>query len=551
MKRRVFLKSTVAAATAGGFMRSKTRVGAEPATASDHSAIAGQASWPSVPMPKFVMADGPFAANWDSLRKYYTCPEWFRDAKFGIWAHWGPQSQAQAGDWYTRSMYLQGHPQYEHHLRRYGHPSKHGAKDLMCEWKAEHFDPEDLIELYKGAGAKYFAFMVNHHDNFDSWNSKYQPWNSVNIGPKKDLCRMWADAARKHGLRFGVTFHNTPYRCWNTFMPAWYGCDREGPKAGVPYDGAVVTKADGVGTAWEGLDPRDLYGPVHQENTPCPEFVQQFLLRVSDLLEKYHPDLLYFDDAVYHLLDKNESLRLNAVLGMPDLITQIAAHYYNSSLMWNQGCMEAVLNIKHVAATPLMEEMLSSAVVNDFEMKDPDRPFTHPWQTDTSLGSWHYRDNDRYRSSDRSVRTLINIVAHNGNMLLNVAPKGDGTIDVRQRKIVEEIGAWLNVNGEAIFATRPWKRAKEGEFRFTRSKTGDVLYAITAVWPVGGKLTIRSLAKGIDPVADVRLLGCDEKLTWRQTDRGLTVDLPAEKPCEHAYSFRIGSPGGRSFAGSS
>ena len=248
------------------------------------------------------------------------------------------------------------------------------------------------------------------------------------------------------------------------------------------------------------------------------------------------------------MLDKNESLRLNAVLGMPDLITQIAAHYYNSSLIWNHGRMEAVLNIKHVAREPLTEKMLSSAVVNDFEQTDPDRPFEHPWQTDTSLGSWHYRQNDRYRSSTQIVHTLISIVANNGNMLLNVAPKGDGTIDERQRRIVEEIGAWLRVNGEAIFATRPWKKAKEGELRFTRSKEAETLYAISSAWPANGKLTIQSLAQGAEAVADVSLLGYEGKLTWQQTDRGLTINLPAKKPCEHAYSFRIKSGGGRSFA---
>jgi alpha-L-fucosidase len=436
-------------------------------------------------------------------------------------------------------MYIQGHWQYRHHLDKYGHPSRHGAKDLMVEWKAERFDPESLMRFYKKAGAKYFAFMVNHCDNFDSWDSKYQPWNSVNIGPKKDLCRMWADAARKEGLRFGVTVHNTPYRCWNNFMPAWYGSDPEGPKAGVPYDGAVVTKADGKGTAWEGLDPRDLYGPVHKENEPCPEFVQQFLLRVDDLIQKYHPDLLYFDDGIYHLRDKVDEIRLNALMGMPDLVTQVAAHYYNSGLQWNDGRMEVVLNIKGVADKELTREMLSGAVVNDFEWIDPEKPFEHPWQTDTSLGNWHYLENDNYRSTEEIVRVLANIVANNGNMLLNVAPRGDGTIDEQQKKIVQGIGDWLDVNGDAIFATRPWVRNQEGDIRFTRSQKGDVLYAISLAWPADGKLTIKSLARGQEAVAGVSLLGHSGQLNWQQTGQGLTIDLPPEKPCQHAYSFRI------------
>lgn len=539
MKRRAFLKTGFAASAIGVFQGGCSLPAEKTAGSSPVPESPGASSWPSFPIPRLKVADGLFDPNWDSLRKYYTCPEWFRDAKFGIWAHWGPQSQAEAGDWYTRSMYLQGHRHYKHHLENYGHPSIHGAKDLMCRWKAERFDPEGLIRFYKRIGAKYFAFMVNHHDNFDSWDSKYQPWNSVNIGPKKDLCRMWADAARKHGLRFGVTFHNTPYRCWNTFMPAWYGCDRTGPKAGVPYDGAVVTKADGKGTDWEGLDPRDLYGPVHEENTPCPEFVRQFFLRVDDLMQQHRPDLLYFDDAVVHVPDKNDSLRLNAVLGMPDLITQIAAHYYNENMKWNKGRMEAVLNIKHVAATELMENMLSSAVVNDFEMKDPDTPFEHPWQTDTSLGSWHYRRNDRYRSARQIIHKLISIVSNNGNMLLNVAPKGDGTIDAGQRTILQEIGAWLQVNGEAVFMTRPWKKAKEGGIRFTRNKTNTVLYATFLDWP-GEEGVVKSLSD-VDPacVKAVKLLGVDQELKWRRTKDGLVAGMPGKPGYGIAYPLKI------------
>jgi alpha-L-fucosidase len=170
---------------------------------------------------------------------------------------------------------------------------------------------------------------------------------------------------------------------------------------------------------------------------------------------------------------------------------------------------------------------------------DPDKPFKHPWQTDTSLGSWHYRENDRYRSAEQVVRKLTSIVANNGNMLLNVAPKGDGTIDERRRKIVEEIGAWLRVNGEAIFATRPWRIAKEGDCRFTRSKTGETLYVISLAWPADGKLTIQSLASHAEPIAEVSLLGYPGQLTWRQTDNGLVVNLPAGRPCEYAYSVRV------------
>ncbi|HLV81964.1 MAG TPA: alpha-L-fucosidase, partial [Chthonomonadaceae bacterium] len=201
-----------------------------------------------------TLAPGPFAPNWESL-KQYRCPQWFQDAKFGIWAHWSPQCVPEQGDWYARNMYLQGSDQYNYHVAHYGHPSKFGYKDICNLWKAEHWDPDRLIRLYKRAGAKYFVALANHHCNFDCWNSKYQTWNSVNIGPHKDIVGIWAKTARRYGLRFGVTVHSA--RSWNWFEVA-HGSDKTGPLAGVPYDGSL-TKADGKGQWWDGYDPQDLY----------------------------------------------------------------------------------------------------------------------------------------------------------------------------------------------------------------------------------------------------------------------------------------------------
>ncbi len=501
--------------------------------------------------PKFKIADGLYDPTWDSLRKHYKCPDWFRDAKLGFWAHWGPQSQSGGGDWYTREMYIEGSRQYKHHLKKYGHPSKHGVKDIMCSWKAENFDPESLIKLYKEAGAQYFACMVNHHDNFDNWDSKYQPWNTLNIGPKKDICGLWAEAARKQGLKFGVTVHGTPDRIWNEFMPAWYGSDKEGPLKGVPYDGAVVTKADGKGTQWEGLDPRDLYGPIHKQNDPGPELIQNVLLRVDDLIRKYSPDLLYFDTTIYHSADINKEMRLDAMLGIPDYITQIAAHYYNLSLTQHKGAMEAVLNVKGVADRPYPGALLSPAVVNDFEFNDPDKPYPDPWQCDTSIGSWHYVDNDHYRSVTEVVGDFINIVANNGCMLLNIPIKGDGTMDQGQQDFVRDFGVWMNINKKAIYGSRPCRVAteyfkgpkeKKQRINLTQSKDGNTVYAISLVWPDEGRLLIRSLGKETEKarkIAKVSLLGYSGDLKWEQQDPGLFIELPANKPCEHAWSFVV------------
>jgi alpha-L-fucosidase len=324
-------------------------------------------------------------------------------------------------------------------------------------------------------------------------------------------------------------------------MPLWYGSDKKGPLAGVPYDGNL-TKADGKGQWWEGLDPRDLYGPVHKANEPCPEFVQQFLLRVDDVLQKYHPDLLYFDDRSHHVRDKVDSIRLNAFMGMPDLIPQIAAHYYNSNLKWNNGRLDAVLNIKGMADQEITKEMLSSAVVNDFEFRNPDRPFEHPWQTDTSIGPWQYQRGAKWRTVEDLVHTLVDIVSKNGNMLLGVPLRSDGTPDEEEIAIVKGIAEWMNINGEAIYATRPWKKPGEGDLRFTRSKDGSVLYVISLAWPADGRLNIESLAKGsegIAGIADLCLLGYSGELWYEQTDQGLTVRLPDKKPCPHAYALKI------------
>src|SRR5476649_1031335 len=206
-----------------------------------------------------AIAPGPYQANWDSLKSQYQAPDWFRDAKFGIWAHWSAQCVPEQGDWYARNMYLEGSPHYKYHVEHYGHPSKFGFMELDNLWKAEHWDPEKLMELYVRAGAKYFVALANHHDNFDAYDSKYHAWNSVNVGPKQDIVGTWARVARARGLKFGVTNHSS--HAWDWFASA-YGYDPEGPKAGIRYDAYTLTKADGKGKWWDGLDPQELYtGP--------------------------------------------------------------------------------------------------------------------------------------------------------------------------------------------------------------------------------------------------------------------------------------------------
>ncbi len=295
---------------------------------------------------KEPLQSGKFEPAWESL-KQYEVPEWFRDAKFGIWAHWGPQCQPEAGDWYARHMYSEGHGQYRYHNEHYGHPSVFGFKDVIHEWKAEKWDPEELVALYKKAGAKYFFAMGNHHDNMDLWDSQYQEWNSVNLGPKKDILAGWAKAAEKNGLPFGVSIHSAhAWRWYETSQMA----DKTGEYANVPYDG-TLTKADGKGTWWEGLDPQNLYAQNHPlsknsedlgalhgqwgwENgavPPSEDYSTNFYNRTVDMINKYEPDLVYFDDTALPLWPVSH-------VGL-----EIAAHYYNKNMLRHDGDLEAVL----------------------------------------------------------------------------------------------------------------------------------------------------------------------------------------------------------------
>ena len=291
------------------------------------------------------IAEGPFKADWKSLQQYQ-CPEWFRDAKFGIWAHWSAQCVPEQGDWYARYMYEPGNPIYEYHLTNYGHPSKFGFKDIDNLWHAENWNPEKLMSLYKKAGAKYFVALANHCDNFDCFDSSYQPWNSVRVGPHKDIVGGWAKVARAAGLRFGVSVHSS--HAWSWLEPA-QGADKEGPLAGIPYDGKL-TKADGKGQWWEGLDPQDLYAQNHQPGTnfdwywdakkgssiPDQAYCDKYYNRSADLINKYHPDLVYYDDSPIPLWP------------ISNVGLEVSAHYYNSSIKWHGGKNEAVLTGKNL-----------------------------------------------------------------------------------------------------------------------------------------------------------------------------------------------------------
>ncbi len=498
----------------------------------------------------FSIASGPFKPNWNSLTNYQT-PEWFRDAKFGIWAHWGAQCEPEHGDWYARGMYQQGNADYKSHLSEYGHPSTNGFKDVIHVWKAEHFDPDTLLKFYKQNGAKYFMALAVHCDNFDNWNSQYQPWNSVNLGPQKDLIGGWAKAARKNGLRFGVSVHNGGWT-WRWYEPC-QGADTNGPLAGVPYDGKL-TKVDGKGQWWEGLDPQQLYcqnHPLHAK--PDQAYCENFYLRTKQLWDDYHPDMVYFDEMIVpmHYLNVDSAYGLN-----------LYAHFYNSSIQ-RHGQNEAVVTAK------ILEPMQRRAITYDIERGKAAAILPQPWQTDTCLGQWHYNADlfirHQYLPAAGVVRMLADIVSKNGNLMLSVPLQRDGQPDADEIKIVSDIGAWLKVNAEAIYATRPWRiygegpstvaSTEKGEFdgqrdvqkkpftpediRFTQSKNGKDLYAIVLDISKDGQVVIKSLAQTAGQIKKVTLLGYGGKLDWQQTEDGLGVKLPATLPCNYALAFKI------------
>lgn len=510
-----------------------------------------------------AIAEGPFKPDWNSLATY-TVPDWFRDAKFGIWAHWGPQCQPEHGDWYARNMYLETHSDSKFHRAEYGHPSKAGFKDVIHAWKAEKFDPAKLLAFYRENGAKYFMGLANHHDNLDLWNSKFQPWNSVNLGPKKDLIGGWAAAARENGLRFAVSVHAS--HAWSWYEPA-QGADRAGEFAGVSYDGKL-TKAAGKGQWWEGLDPQDLYAqnhapgtkmdwvwdPAKGSSTPDEAYMTKFFLRTKQLWDDYQPDMIYFDDTVlpFHGVTDEFGLKL-------------AAHFYNSSIQ-RHGRNEAVMNGKK------LDELQRKALVYDIERGKAEGILPEPWQTDTCIGSWHYNreiyDKHRYKTAAVVIPMLADIVSKNGNLMLSVPLRRDGMPDEQEMAIVSEIGAWLNVNGEAIYATRPWKVYGEGpstqnsekgrfdgqsdtqkkpftaeDIRFTQSKDGQSVYAIVLGLPADRKVAVKSLAKGAahrpEVIHGVHWLGGKQNLPFSQDETGLQVTLPDQDLGKVALAFRI------------
>ncbi len=472
---------------------------------------------------------GPFRPDWETLVRYQV-PQWYKDAKFGIFVHWGVYSVPAFGDeWYPRRMYVQDSKEHKHHIVTYGPQNKFGYKDFIPLFKAEHYDPNDWALVFKASGAKYVIPVFEHHDGFAMYDSSLSDWTVVKMGPHRDVLGELETAVRKQGLHFGASFHRTEHN--------WF------------FSGGREFNSDVN-------DPRyaSLYGPAHPRLVApgselnliedwtymSPQYLDDWLARAAEIVQKYNPDIMWFD----------------WWLGMPAArsnLARFAAYYYNESA--GRGNI-GVINYKS-------DTMETGSGVLDIERGQLTDIRPYAWQTDTSISnvSWGYIEGDTYKQPQVLVQQLVDIVSKNGNLLLNIGPRADGTIPDGARQVLLAIGAWLKVNGDAIYGTHPWKIYGEGptkvvagtfhdtdtsaytaqDFRFTVK--GRAIYAVELGWPESGEATIHSFGVGAPggrlKVRAVSLLGNAGAVRFEQLPDGLHLYLPAKHDGQFAFAFGI------------
>ena len=460
--------------------------------------------------------EGPFEATWESLKRY-TVPEWYVDAKFGIFIHWGVYAVPAFGnEWYPRNMYQQGSKEFEHHVATYGPHAKFGYKDFIPLFTAEKYDAEAWASLFRKAGAKFVVPVAEHHDGFAMYDCGLSEWCAAKMGPKRDLIGELAEAVRKQWLVFGLSSHRAEH--W------WF------------FDGGMKFDSDVQDPQYAGL-----YGPAQPKDMqPNPEFLDDWLARTCELVDKYRPQVVWFDWWIEEP-------------AFEPTLRKFAAYYYNRGAQWGRG----------VAINYKKEAIPAEAAVYDIERGQLDEINPLFWQTDTAVAknSWGYTTSLDYKTSESIIGDLADIVSKNGALLLNIGPRPDGTIPEQDEQILLDIGRWLGINGEAIFSTRPWKVFGEGptqvlsglftdtkrqaftsqDIRFTTK--GDALYAIVLAWPESGEVTVRSLSADLRlyprEVASVQLLGAKEPVKWSRGKTGLKARLPERRPCESACVLKI------------
>jgi alpha-L-fucosidase len=475
-----------------------------------------------------INREGPFRPDWESLENYKV-PEWYMDAKFGIFIHWGVYSVPAFGsEWYPRLMYIEGSEEYKHHVATYGAQDKFGYKDFIPLFKAEKFDPAAWARLFKESGAKYVVPVFEHHDGFAMYDSGLSDWTAAKMGPHRDLMGDLAKAVRAEGLHLGASSHRVEH---NFFL----GVGRT-----IPSDINDSKYAAFYGPAHRWLEAKDGTPLSNDFTFVSRAWTDDWLARSAEIVQKYHPEVIYFDWWIGQPLVREN-------------LTRFVSFYYNASL--KSGGPVGVINYKDFA-------MPEKSAVLDVERGQLAGIRPLYWQTDTSVGnkSWGYIQNETFKSPQFVIHQLADVVSKNGNLLLNIGPRSDGTIPDEAQQVLREVGAWLKVNGEAVYGTRPWKTFGEGptkvaegsfhdtetqpytaqDFRFT--KKGDVLYAIELGWPSNREAVIHSLgsASGDRPkIGSVALLGSDAKLAFEQREDGLHIRLPEQSPGKYAYAFRI------------
>ena len=474
-----------------------------------------------------------YEPHWHSLRNHVT-PQWFRDAKFGIYTHWGVYSVPACGPnatWYPYNMYREGTPQHAHHVETYGPPAEFGYKDFIPMFTAEKFDPDEWAELFRKAGARFAGPVGEHHDGFAMWDSQWTEWNAARMGPKRDVVGELEKAIRKQGMRFMVALHHAE-NWW--FFPHWRKeFDTSDPRYAGLYgelhntewpENMAVVGSKGDFWAWQ--------------DKPSKAFLDQWLGKIKEVIDKYRPDMLWFDFALRHIQEHYKK--------------EFLAYYYNKAEEWGT----------EVVVTYKWHDLVPGCAVVDLELgRFPELTY-QDWITDTTVDDghgWGYLKETRYKTASSLIHYLVDNVSKNGYLLLNVGPKPNGEIPDQAREVLLEIGRWLEVNGEAIYGTTPWMVYGEGptqmvksgpfcedqEVRYTAKDIrftvkGDVLYAICLGWP-GDAVVIETLPQKLytSEIGRVRMLGADGELPWAVTPNGLVIRTPDRKPCEHAFTFRI------------
>lgn len=475
-----------------------------------------------------VIENGKYKDTWESLQQYHV-PQWYEKAKFGIFIHWGIYSVPAFGsEWYSRNMYIQGSKEYEHHIKTYGKHKDFGYKDFIPMFKAEKFNAEEWIELFKEAGAEYVMPVAEHHDGFQMYDSELSEWNAKNMGPKRDILGELTEECKKRGLKNCVSSHRVEH---------WFFMGH-----GKDFDSDIKEPLKHGDFYWPSMPEQD-HHDLFSEPIPSKEYLEDWLCRCCELVDKYRPKIIYFDWWIQHSSVK-------------PYLRKFAAYYYNRAEEWGE---EVVINYKHDAFA------FGTAVV-DIERGQFAEAKPYIWQTDTAVAknSWCYTEGNNYKNPVDIVCDLIDIVSKNGRMLLNIGPKADGTIPDEDAYILREIGKWLSINGEAVYGSKVWRysaegptQIQEGQFADSESKgytsedirftvNNGALYATVLKYPENGDVNITHLAyadashlplfHGI--IKDISVLGFEERPQYMRDETGLHIHT-TEVKSEYPVVFKI------------